>query len=192
MLKATIGRVFLRLAGWQVDDNYPHEVKRLVIIAAPHTTNWDFPFTLAMAWKLHIPMKFFGKHTLFRFPFGGLLKAVGGIPVNRGKRANLIEALVAEFGEREELALVVPAEGTRAKGDYWKSGFYRIALQAGVPILPAYVDYVKKRGGFGELIHPTGDVRQDMDKIRAFYSAIIEDPPPNFTPPRLIEEEREV
>lgn len=190
MLKATIGRAFLRLAGWQVDDNYPHDVKKLVIIAAPHTTNWDFPFTLAMAWKLHIPMQFFGKHTLFRFPFASLLRAVGGIPVNRDKKGNLVEALVDEFSEREELALVVPAEGTRARADYWKSGFYRIAEQANVPILPAYVDYVKKRGGFGELIYPSGDIRKDMDKVRAFYAATIEDVPANFTPPRLIEEDR--
>jgi 1-acyl-sn-glycerol-3-phosphate acyltransferase len=188
MLKSTFGRAFLRLYGWRVEDTYPHEQKKLVIIAAPHTTNWDFPITLAVAWKLGIPMKFFGKHTLFRFPYGGLVRAVGGIPVDRAHRSNLVDALAEELDSRDELALVVPVEGTRSRGELWKSGFYHIARKANVPILPAFLDYEKKLGGFGAMLVPTGDVRADMDVLRTFYADKVGKFPANFTPPRLAEE----
>lgn len=188
MLQSTVGRAFLRAYGWRVDESYPRDQKKLVIIAAPHTTNWDFPITLAVAWKLHIPMQFFAKDSLFRFPFGPALRAVGGIPVDRSRKSNLVDQLVAEFDRREELALVVPAEGTRSRGELWKSGFYHIARKAGVPILPAYLDYAKKLGGFGPLIFPSVDVKADMDLIRAFYADKVGKYPENFTPPRLAEE----
>ena len=159
----------LALAGWESDGVRP-EADRFVLIAAPHTTNWDFPYLLLFAALYDIEIHWMGKASLFRPPFGRLMRALGGIPIERERRENVVAAMVDAFEDRERLALVVPAEGTRSHTDYWKSGFYHIARNAGVPIVMSYLDYASKQGGFGPAFHPTGDVRADMDHVRAFYA----------------------
>jgi len=161
----------------------------MVLIAAPHTTNWDFPLMLAMAWLSGLDVHFLGKKSIFNGPAGPFMEWLGGIPVDRENPAGLIEDLVSRLETSERFALVVPAEGTRSKKEYWKSGFYRMAIQADLPVVPSWLDGPSRTGGIGDPIHLTGDVAADMDKIRVFYSDKQGVKPENRTEPRLREEE---
>lgn len=183
-----LARLFLKLTGWEPEGERP-TAKKYVLIAAPHTTNWDFPYTLALAQIFNINIRWMGKHTLFAFPFGGIMKALGGIPIKRHTRGNLVQAMADDFVNHDELALTVPTEGTRSRVQYWKSGFYHIARKANVPIVMGYLDYKRKRGGFGPAFYPSGDLKKDMDAIRAFYADKTGKYPENFGPVRLKEEE---
>jgi len=182
-----LARVFLRLTGWKADGFRP-EAKQFVIIAAPHTSNWDFPYLLAFAALFEVGISWMAKHTFFRWPLGPFARALGGIPVQRHKREDLVTAMARTFDEHEELGLVVPAEGTRGHVEYWKSGFYHIARTANVPIVMSYLDYAKKTGGFGPAFFPSGDVQKDMDAIRAFYHGRQGKYPARFGHVRLREE----
>ena len=170
VLRAFSG-AFLRATGWKVEGHLPSDSRRSVLIAAPHTSNWDLPYTLMVAFVLGLDVRWMGKHTLFKFPFGGVMRWLGGIPVNREQSNNLVAAsaqsLVAAV---EPFQLVVPPEGTRSKTRYWKTGFYYIAQTAKVPIVMAYMDFAEKRTGLGPVFQPTGDVEQDMAAIKAFYA----------------------
>jgi 1-acyl-sn-glycerol-3-phosphate acyltransferase len=187
-MKTLIARLFLRLLGWEIEGVRPSS-PRVVLIAAPHTTNWDFPITLAVAKVFGVKIRWMGKDSLFRFPFGGIMRSLGGIPVRRSQRNNIVQQMAEDLMKYDELALTVPAEGTRGRVEYWKSGFYHIAKTANVPIVLAYLDYTRKRGGFGPEILPTSDIRADMDRIRAFYADKQGKYPENFGPVRLREEE---
>ncbi len=187
MIPKFAARLFLRVTGWEVEGGRPIE-RKFVLIAAPHTSNWDFPYLMAFAAIYDVRISWFGKHNLFRWPFGGLMRRLGGIPVHRHRRNNLVEALAAEFAGREELALVVPAEATRAYTPYWKSGFYHIARTASVPIVMSFLDYERRCGGFGPALLPSSDLRADMDEIRAFYADKIGRHPEQFGEIRLKEE----
>jgi 1-acyl-sn-glycerol-3-phosphate acyltransferase len=162
---------FLRLTGWKVEGQLPAEAHKAVLIAAPHTSNWDLPYTLMVAFALRLNVRWMGKRELFRRPFGGVMRWLGGIPVNREQASNLVAAS-AEAIQRAAtpLQLIVPPEGTRSKVREWKTGFYWIAQTAQVPIVLAYMDYAKKRSGLGPLFQPTGDVDADMARIKAFYA----------------------
>ncbi len=168
MLKL-VARVLLRTAGWRAEGGRPVP-DRYVLIAAPHTSNWDFVWLLAFAAYYEVRMQFLMKHTLFRGPFGWALRKLGGVPVRRERRGNLVDAMAQVFDDPRPLALVIPAEGTRGYAPHWKSGFYHIARQAQVPIVMSFLDYSRKVGGFGPAFEPKGDVRADMDEIRAFYA----------------------
>ena len=164
-----LGLAILRLTGWRREGE-PPEVDRCVLIASPHTSNWDGFFLLVFAAAYGIRVDWMGKDSLFRAPFGGLLRRLGGIPIDRSRSGNTVEAAVGRFREGGRLVLAVPPEGTRRVVDYWKSGFYHIAREADVPIVLGFLDYAERRGGFGPVIRPTDDVRADMDRIRAFYA----------------------
>jgi 1-acyl-sn-glycerol-3-phosphate acyltransferase len=165
--------LFLRLAGWRLEGALPPEATRCVFIAAPHTSNWDLPYTLMCAFVLRLNIRWMGKASLFRFPFGPVMRWLGGIAVRREQSNNLVaasaQALQAATGP---LQLVVPPEGTRGRTRRWKTGFYFIAQQARVPIILAYMDYTDKRAGLGPVFHPTGDVEADMAAIKRFYAPI--------------------
>lgn len=182
-----LARLFLATTGWKPWGTRP-EPNQYVLIAAPHTTNWDFPYLIAFAEYFEIKISWMGKHTLFNPPFGWFMRGLGGLPVQRHKRGNLVESLVALFDEYDELGLVVPAEGTRSRVEHWKSGFYHIARNADVPIIMGFLDHDRKLGGFGPAFHTTGDVSEDMDQIRAFYSDKLGKFPELFGPVRLVEE----
>ncbi|MEZ6187149.1 MAG: lysophospholipid acyltransferase family protein [Planctomycetota bacterium] len=189
MIRRAIGRLYLRVAGWSVAGEVPPDPK-FVMIAAPHTSNWDFPYMIAISYALGVRLRWLGKASLFRFPFGIFMRGMGGIPVDRSKRNNLVDQVADAFARHERLIVTVPAEGTRAGGTgYWKSGFYRMAQAAGVPIALGFLDFTNKRGGIGPMIVPTGDVQADMDRIRAFYRAEMAKFPADFTQPRLRDEE---
>ena len=162
---------FLKLAGWTVEGALPPGAAKCVLIAAPHTSNWDLPFTLMVAFQLRLHVYWMGKASIFRFPFRGLMMWLGGIPVQREKSTNLVAASVEAIqSAAPPLALVVPLEGTRSKTSYWKTGFYFIAVGAGVPIVMAYMDYARKRSGLGPVFVPSGDLDKDMQAIKAFYA----------------------
>lgn len=162
---------FLRLTGWRVEGALPAHAARSVLIAAPHTSNWDLPYTLMVAFALRLNIRWMGKHSIFRAPFGGVMRWLGGIEVNREQSNNLVAASAKAIRESDgPLQLIVPPEGTRSKTRYWKTGFYHIAREAQVPIVMAYMDYAHKRSGLGPVFEPTGDVEADMATIKAFYA----------------------
>ncbi|MBT9487335.1 MAG: 1-acyl-sn-glycerol-3-phosphate acyltransferase [Rubrivivax sp.] len=173
--------LFLRATGWQVEGGVPADVQRSVVIAAPHTSNWDLPYTLMVAFVLRADIHWLGKASIFRAPFGGLMRWLGGIPVNREERSSLVETAARLLRESPgPLHLVVAPEGTRGRARYWKSGFYYIAQQAGVPILLAYMDYSAKRSGIGQAFRTTGDLDQDMVEIKRFYAPFKGKRPDSF------------
>ncbi|OPX55203.1 1-acyl-sn-glycerol-3-phosphate acyltransferases [Oceanospirillum multiglobuliferum] len=161
--------VVLKLTGWKAEGVFPKDLNKAVVIAAPHTTNWDMPFSLMIAFKLKLPIYWLGKQSIFKFPFGGIMRWMGGIPVERSKSNNLVGSLVDRFAEQEHLLIMMAPEGTRAQVTAWKSGFYHIAYSAKVPIVLAYIDYRNKRGGVGPTFIPTGDYEQDLAEIQRFY-----------------------
>ena len=163
---------------------------RCVVIAAPHTTNWDFPMTLALAKLSGVRITWLGKAELFRGPMGPIMRRLGGVAVTRDAAGSMVDELVAEFASRDKLCLVVPVEGTRSRSEYWKSGFYRIARGADVPILFAFVDSATRTGGFGSALALTGDVHTDMDQVRAFYAGKEGLRRGRSSVPRLREEDR--
>ncbi len=182
-----LARLFLSATGWKPEGERP-AAERYVLIAAPHTTNWDFLYLLAFAEHFGLTISWLGKASLFRAPLGPLMRALGGIPIERSRSENRVAEMAQVFVDREALGLVVPAEATRSRAEYWKSGFYYIALTAGVPVVMSYLDYASKRGGFGPAFMPSGDVARDMDAVRAFYADKKGKYPDAFGPVRLREE----
>jgi 1-acyl-sn-glycerol-3-phosphate acyltransferase len=164
---------FLRLNGWQVQGALPAQAPKAVLIAAPHTSNWDLPYTLMVAFALRLNIYWMGKASLFRFPFGAVMRWLGGLPVDRSRANNLVAAAAAALRDTSGPAqLVVPPEGTRGRTRHWKTGFYFIALEARVPIVLAFMDYRRKVGGLGPVFVPTGDVEVDMSEIKRFYAGV--------------------
>jgi 1-acyl-sn-glycerol-3-phosphate acyltransferase len=186
-MKYWLGRAYLYLLGWKLQGQKPHE-KKYLILAAPHTSNWDVPLMLAMSYVYGVRLSWIGKHSLFRGPWGLLMRGLGGVPVDRRARHHAVQQIVAEFARRDELSLAITPEGTRGRAEYWKSGFYHIAVGANVPIVLGRLDYRTKSGGLYEILHPTGDVKADMGKIRAFYAGASGKYPNDFGPIRLREE----
>lgn len=161
--------IVLKLCGWKVTGSLPADVKKAVLIAAPHTSNWDLPFTLFVAFALHLKIYWMGKEELFKPPFRGVMMWLGGIPVQRSAAGNMVAASAEAIREADELMLVVSPEGTRSKALYWKTGFYHIAHSAQVPVVMAFLDYPNKHGGLGPVLHTSGDIEKDMLVIKDFY-----------------------
>jgi len=157
--------------GWKTAGRKP-EVDRYVVIAAPHTSNWDFINTLALAFIFRLNPKIMMKDAWFRGPLGPLFRWLGALPIDRTRSQNVVAQSVAAFKEAPRMVLVVPPSGTRRRVESWKSGFYHIARGAGVPIALGFLDYDRKVGGFGPLFQPTGDIERDMAVIRDFYRPI--------------------
>ena len=187
MLSYWLGRLWLGLFGWKIQGEDPG-CRKFVFIAAPHTSNWDLPFMLATAYAMRVRISWFGKHTLFVPPWGWLVRILGGIPVDRRAPHSLVTQMAEKFKTSDYLVLAVPPEGTRSKVDLWKSGFYHIASQSGVPIGLAYLDYQRKLSGLGMFVIPSGNITEDMNKIRAFYRNIRGKHPELESEPRLQEE----
>jgi 1-acyl-sn-glycerol-3-phosphate acyltransferase len=162
----------LRLIGWRTHVLNPR-ASRYVLIGAPHTSNWDFGLMLLLMAAERLPIRFMGKDSLFRGPLGPLMRSLGGIPVNRRERTNLVDQIVAKFDEYDDLIIGLAPEGTRKKTTHWKSGFYYIALKAKVPIAMAYLDYGNKIIGVGPSFIPSGDIHADFEIIRDFYTGIV-------------------
>ena len=182
-----VGLTFMALTGWRVRGQAPTSV-RTVIIAAPHTTNWDFVYLMAAAMVLKVRIHWLGKKELFAFPFGGVMRALGGISVDRAVSTNLVEQVAGRFETTDKLTVVIPPSGTRGRATHWKSGFYWIAHNAGASIVCGYLDYAKREAGLGYTFEPSGIPAQDMPRVRAFYEPITGKYPDQTTPARLREE----
>lgn len=162
---------FLRATGWKIEGALPPDAAKCVLIAAPHTSNWDLPYTLMVAFVLRLNICWMGKQSIFRPPFGALMRWLGGIAVDRARSTNLVTASAQAIQAADgPLQLVVPPEGTRGRTRHWKTGFYFIALEAQVPIVMAYMDYERKLSGLGPVFTPSGDVARDMVQIKGFYA----------------------
>lgn len=161
----------LAMTGWRVVGEAPSE-KKCVIVAAPHTSNWDFPLLIAMACVLRFEIYWMGKDSLFFWPAGYVMKWLGGIPINRRSANDMVQVTVDAFNEREALKVVIPPEGTRSRVKDWKTGFYHIAVGAKVPIGLSFLDFGKKVGGFLGTYYPTGDADRDIAEIRQKYEGI--------------------
>ncbi len=162
---------FLKMRGWKLQGKAPTEPK-YVLIAVPHTSNWDFPLALAMAFVYRFEMHWMGKDSLFKGWRGPIMRWLGGIPITRSSANNVVAQTIEAFKASDHLVIAIPPEGTRSKVDKWKTGFYYIALGAKVPIALAFLDYKKKTGGFLPMFHPTGDAETDIVTMRACYSGI--------------------
>ena len=175
MLKI-IGKLILQLAGYKIIDTTPKGVQnyqKAVMIAAPHTSNWDYVYTMAALYALDVPIKYLGKASLFKFPLGILIKKLGGIPVKREQKNNMVNDMAKMINESiEQMILIIPAEGTRSYSKEWKSGFYHIAQTAGVPIILGFLDFAKKEVGFLDEFNPTGNYEKDLKIIQKKYVGI--------------------
>lgn len=166
---------FYWLKGWRIEERFPQGVKKCVIAGAPHTSNWDFVFFAGATKQEQVQPNFMGKHTLFQGIMKNFMLDMGGISVNRSAPGGVVEQMKGEFDAREELNLVIAAEGTRSSNGKWKSGFYRIAQAAGVPIVLAYADNAKRTIGFSKPIMPTGNYGEDLLKIAEWFRSKIPD-----------------
>jgi len=160
----------LRLVGWKFEGEKP-AVKKCVVLAWPHTSNWDGLLLVLLAKSVGLEMSWMIKDDWVKGPMGVVLRGVGAVAVDRKGSHNLVDQMIAEFARRDAFTLVIPPEGTRRRAETWKSGFYHIARGANVPVVPGYLDYDRKCAGLGPPIDLTGDVKKDMDAIRAFYAA---------------------
>jgi 1-acyl-sn-glycerol-3-phosphate acyltransferase len=186
-VRTLLARIFLRLAGWQAVGTRVAD-KKIVIAVAHHTSNWDLLYGLAIARVLDVRISWLAKHTLFWWPLGPILRALGGIPIRRDHAEAYVEQMVRAFDAAETLSLAITPEGTRSYTPYWKSGFYRIAKAAGVRIQLGFIDYAQRRGGLGPALTPSDDVRTDMDEIRAFFADKVSRYPEKAGAVRLHEE----
>jgi 1-acyl-sn-glycerol-3-phosphate acyltransferase len=159
----------LRLFGWDTSGAIPAGIKKAIMIVAPHTSYWDFVIGRLTFWGSKVRIRVLIKKEVFVFPVGILLKKLGGLPVARGKKNNMIDEVVKLFNEAESLVVVITPEGTRRLVRQWKKGFYLIALAAKVPIALGYIDYANKKGGVGPILYPSGDYDKDMAFINDFY-----------------------
>lgn len=182
------GRAVIWLFGWRVSGSVPNSSK-MIIIAAPHTSNWDLIFLLGAAYTLHLSINWLGKDGLFKSVAGPIMRFTGGIPVDRSRSNNLVTNLVEDIKARPSCAIVVPPAGTRHYTEYWKSGFYWMAMGARIPLVCGFLDYEKKEAGLGLSFMPTGDITADMNRIRAFYADIAAKYPEHKSRIRMREED---
>jgi len=184
-----ISKLIFFFSGWTKDENenIPPEVQRCVIIASPHTSNWDLIYARSAFYLMGIPLRFTIKKEWLRPPFGWLVKKMGGLGIDRSPkepgqpRKSMTEAMIELFDEYQTLAMMVTPEGTRSLRTEWKMGFYHVAVGAGVPIALGYLDYKRKHAGVGPIIHPSGDMDADLRKIMAFYRDIAPKHPEKFS-----------
>ena len=180
-----INRVFESLAalslkslGWTIDNHWSPEINQCVMIAAPHTSNWDALYARLALKAMAVPVRITIKDSYMRFPLGPFIRAMGGIGINRRpkqageERPSMVQVMTDLFAHHPKLVMMVTPEGTRARREHWKSGFYHVALNAGVPIALSYLDYQKKTAGVGKIIYPTGNIEQDMREIMQFYATV--------------------
>jgi 1-acyl-sn-glycerol-3-phosphate acyltransferase len=171
----------LRICGWRREGRLPN-IPKYVMLVAPHTSNWDMPIGMAIVFAFKLKLNWLAKESLFRWHFGGLIRWLGGIPINRSKSCDVVARSIQTFKDKKKMVMVVAPEGTRKKANYWKTGFYHIAIGANVPIVMGFIDYARKVGGIGPTLIPTGDIEFDMQKIRCFYDEITGKIPDKSTP----------
>ncbi len=186
-MKKQLARLILKLGGWELDDALSGYHGSCVMIGAPHTSNWDFVYAIMVFTVLDIPIRFTIKKEWMRFPFGSLMRSLGAIPIDRSPLKpgdpprGTTEAMVSLFQSQKKLVVLITPEGTRSRRTEWKTGFYYVALQAGVPIGLGYLDYKTRIAGVKEFFWPTGDIVRDMHHIMEFYSGVNPKRPEKFS-----------
>ncbi|MGQ0643550.1 MAG: lysophospholipid acyltransferase family protein [Gemmatimonadaceae bacterium] len=178
-------RLALRLLGWRIVGELPDQAK-FVIAVAPHTSNWDFVLAFLSYLALELRASWLGKHTIFRFPFGPILRYFGGIPVVRGAAADVVDRAVAEFNAHTAFVLALAPEGTRRRVQSWRSGFHRIALGAGVPVVATSLDFAKRQVELGPTFHPTGDFAADLRPLLERFSRVTPKHPARYNPAPVV------
>ncbi len=183
-MKKALARFWYFITGWKViiDPEVLEPARHSVMVAAPHTSNWDFPFAIFGFWLMEIDVRYFIKNSYTKGPMGWFFTWTGAIGVDRSQTNNLVEHTANLLKENEKLVILVPAEGTRKRVDKWKSGFYNIASEAGVPISLGYCDFPKKIAGVGQVVKPSGDFEADMEIIERFYANKVGKHPENYNP----------
>ncbi|WP_372968180.1 1-acyl-sn-glycerol-3-phosphate acyltransferase [Microbacterium sp.] len=187
MLTRLLARLFWTFSRWTLTAEAT-PTRPTILIGAPHTSNWDFVLMLAIAWRLRIEVHWLGKSSLFRGWRGPVMRRLGGIPVDRADPARVVQDVVDQVNSGGVFGLVITPDGTRGGNEYWKSGFYRIARETGMPVTLGFVDRTTMTTGLGPTVDLTGDVAADMDRIRAFYADKAGLRPERRTVPRLREE----
>ena len=168
----------LGLMGWEIDNHWDLDIDQCVMIAAPHTSNWDALYARLALKALGVNVRLTITDSYMKFPFGPFVRAMGGIGIDRSvkqegqERPSMVQLMSDLFKTHPKLVMLVTPEGTRAKQEQWKTGFYHVAVNAGVPIALAYMDYAKKKTGIGKIVYPSGDYQKDMTEIMAFYAEI--------------------
>ena len=168
----------LNLMGWEIDNHWPLDLDQCVMIAAPHTSNWDALYARLALKALGVNVSLTIKDSYMKLPFGPFVRAMGGIGIDRRPkqpgepRPSMVQVMTELFKTHPKLVMLVTPEATRAKQEQWKTGFYHVAINAGVPIALAYMDYDKKKTGVGKIVYPTGDYEKDMTEIMAFYAQV--------------------
>lgn len=174
-----LGRSVLKLFGWRLNVSLPN-LPKMVIIVAPHTSNWDAIFLIAAILTLRLRIHWFGKHTVFRWPLRSFLHWLGGIPIDRSAAGGVVGQTTRRFAESAQFIVGLAPEGTRSLAPQWKKGFYQIAHSAQVPIVAAYIDYGSRTVGLGPVIVPSGDYEADLETLQVFYRSITPRHPEKF------------
>jgi 1-acyl-sn-glycerol-3-phosphate acyltransferase len=181
------GRIFVAFArfithlfGWKVEGSLPNSQK-LMVIGAPHSSNWDWVLTIMAGSYLGVRISWMAKHTLFRGPFGYIMRWLGGVPVDRRASQGTVGQAIERFQKQEGLILCITPEGTRRKVREWKQGFYHIAMGADVPIVAAAFDYGRKRVHFGPVFKPSGNLEEDLPIIKSYYEGVKARNPENWS-----------
>lgn len=185
-VRRNLARLLLRLSRWRTVGEVP---RKGILVGAPHTSNWDWVLTMLLAWSYNIQIRLLVKDAFFKGPLAPVMRATGAVELDRGNPGATIRELLAEAETDETFLLGIAAEGTRSKGDYWKSGFYRISQQTGLPVTLAFLDAPSRTVGWGPTFALTGDLSADMDRIREFYADKVGIKPEGTTVPRLREED---
>jgi 1-acyl-sn-glycerol-3-phosphate acyltransferase len=178
-------KYFFDKKGWKTEGELPEDVKKCVIIGAPHTSNWDFVYGVGALAHFNLDVKYLAKKELFVFPLKKMFVSLGGIPVDRSKSGSLVENIVKMFKENERLIVLIPPEGTRKNVKKWKTGFYRVEIGADVPIVLGSIDYVEKTVKLGTVFYPSGNVEKDYQVIRDYYRNVKGKIPENFSLPEI-------
>lgn len=177
--RRAFGILCMRITGWRIAGNMPN-IPKFVMIVAPHTSNWDFLRGILAYLVLQLDTTWLAKHTAFVFPWGALARRFGGMPIDRARGHNVVRASVAEFARRPSMSLTITPEGTRSRVKEWKHGFYYIAKEANVPIVPVALNYRDRLVMIMPPFQPTGDIAVDLPKIKALYSKDFARHPDNF------------
>jgi len=184
LLGIWFGKLLCRLLGWKAVGEFP-AMPKAMFIASPHTSLWDGIIMVTIAWAIGVRLSWITKKETLSFPFKRLVTFFGAVPVDRDKRSDTVAQITEQFKVCDGMYLAIAPAGTRKKRDYWKSGFYHMARQADVPLICGFLDYKRKEGGIRAIIHPTGDVHVDMDRVREVYAGIEGKYPPLMTRIRL-------
>jgi len=187
-VKKWLGRLGLWVLGWRADAQIP-DTPKFILVGYPHTSTWDFPLFILTAWALGVKSRWAGKQSLFQGPWGGMFRALGGVPVDRAGGKNMVATVAELFESHERLIFGLAPSGSRSYTSHWRSGFYHMARAANVPLVLGSVDFARRSGCLLEVVHLTGDMGADMDRIRAAYAHVRGRNPERQTPIRLEAEE---